>query len=226
MLLKSLATRLWRLSSRSNASVKSINRPLFSFQAENASPVTTVDLSDDGLKICAGTESGTISLLDIVSHTHETLLRSHTDAVNCVSLLPSCSALQNSNPVFLTGSSDGTMRQWVLTQNAILSNPPLNESDVLEPYLLGNISENTEDSNFQQYGATACCQSYEFRCPTDKVMSIAASHEGKRIAAGFASSWIRVFDTEEATIITAKHPSQDQHHHCWHRSFSSLAVLW
>eukprot|EP00210_Caulerpa_lentillifera_P006723 g6425.t1 len=79
-------------------------------QAENDSPVTSVSLSTDGLNICIGTESGALSVLDIVSHTHETVMRSHTDSVNSISLLEPNS--QSEDFQFFTGSSDGTLRQW------------------------------------------------------------------------------------------------------------------
>lgn len=65
-------------------------------------------LSPDGLQICVGTETGTIGSLDIATHCHATLLRSHTGGVNSIAVSPV------SNTEFCTASSDGSVRIWSL----------------------------------------------------------------------------------------------------------------
>lgn len=65
-------------------------------------------LSTDGLRICIGIETGAIGVLDIATHRHATLLRSHTNTINCVSISP-----VNASE-FCTASSDGSVRIWSL----------------------------------------------------------------------------------------------------------------
>lgn len=77
-------------------------------QAKNEAPVTSVGLSPDGLQICVGIETGTIGSLDIATHCHATLLRSHTGIINSVAISPV------STTEFCTASSDGSVRVWSL----------------------------------------------------------------------------------------------------------------
>ena len=58
------------------------------FQAEHEAPVTSVGTSGDGLRVCVGTESGALGVLDIPSQQYRTLLRSHTGAVGGVAADP------------------------------------------------------------------------------------------------------------------------------------------
>lgn len=78
------------------------------FKAKNEAPATSVGLSSDGLKLGIGTETGAIGVLDIATHCHATLLRSHTSTINCISVSPV------SNTEFCTASSDGSVRIWSL----------------------------------------------------------------------------------------------------------------
>ncbi|GMH37358.1 hypothetical protein BSKO_05231 [Bryopsis sp. KO-2023] len=75
-------------------------------EAKNEASVTSMGLSPDGLKIAVGTESGAIGALDIATHCHSTLLRSHTDTINCVAISP------KGSPEICTASMDGSVRVW------------------------------------------------------------------------------------------------------------------
>ncbi len=57
-------------------------------QAEHESAVTSVALSPDGLRAAIATETGTVGVLDVPSHTYATLLRSHVGCVNGVAADP------------------------------------------------------------------------------------------------------------------------------------------
>lgn len=59
------------------------------------------------MQVCIGTESGSLGSLDIASHEYSTLLRSHSDSVNCV-------AVDAAGLHCVTASSDGTVRVWDL----------------------------------------------------------------------------------------------------------------
>lgn len=55
-------------------------------QAEHEAPVTAIGLAPDGLTIAIGTENGAIGCLDVPTHQYLTLLRSHTDTINAVTV--------------------------------------------------------------------------------------------------------------------------------------------
>ena len=55
-------------------------------QAEHEAPVTAIGLAPDGLTIAVGTENGVIGCLDVPTHQYRTLLRSHSDTINAVSV--------------------------------------------------------------------------------------------------------------------------------------------
>ena len=82
-------------------------------QAENEAPVTSVGLSPDGLRIALGTESGAVGVLDIATHCHATLLRSHTGPVNVIAASPK-------GDQFCTASSDSSIRVWSFSSCAQL----------------------------------------------------------------------------------------------------------
>ena len=170
--------------------------------------MTSVGLSTDGLQICAGTESGTLTLLDIVSHTHETLLRSHKDCINSLSLLSDSSEGPRSLR-FLTGSADGTMRLWELARPTShgRETAPDGDCDVTAVYLDSGPPKGVEARPCDHF---VCEQSYEFRCPEDSILSTAATADGRHIAAGFESSWVRIFDLEQSTIVQASSPARGQ----------------
>ena len=164
--------------------------------------MTSVGLSTDGLQICAGTESGTLTLLDIVSHTHETLLRSHKDCINSLSLLPDSSE-ESRSLRFLTGSADGTMRLWELARPTAHWHKTAPDNDVMAVYLDNGSPDSFESHPCEHF---VCEQSYEFRCPDDFILSTAATSDGRHIAAGFESSWVRIFNLEQSTIVQAMSP--------------------
>lgn len=62
-------------------------------------------MSPDGLRVVAGTECGTLGLLDVPSQSYSTLLRAHTGVVHTV-------AAMAGGQQFCTGSADGTARVW------------------------------------------------------------------------------------------------------------------
>ena len=57
-------------------------------QAEHEGPVTAVGASPEGLRLCSGTEGGTVGVLDISTHQYTTLLRSHTGRVHALAADP------------------------------------------------------------------------------------------------------------------------------------------
>ncbi len=102
-------------------------------EAEHEGGVTAVDVSEDGLRVLAGTSAvsvlvcmsapdrtkifgsdlqGNVGLLDAGSRSYKTLMRSHTGTVQSVGLHPSPSSCVGRELV--SCSSDGTIRVWDL----------------------------------------------------------------------------------------------------------------
>eukprot|EP00887_Chlorella_sp_A99_P006316 scaffold3.g6316.t1 len=63
-------------------------------------------VSPDGLHVVAGTECGTLGLLDVAGQSYVTLLRAHTGPVHAVA------AAGSTGRLFCTASADGTARVW------------------------------------------------------------------------------------------------------------------
>ncbi|XP_033117799.1 WD repeat-containing protein 90-like isoform X4 [Anneissia japonica] len=74
-------------------------------EAEHEGPVTAVSISNDGLRILAGTTTGNIGVLNISTRSYTTLMRSHTDQVLSFSFDP----LHRN---IATVSRDRTIRVW------------------------------------------------------------------------------------------------------------------
>ena len=79
----------------------------FFLEAEHESPVTSVAISYDCLRIVCGTGGGTVGSLDILSQSFTTFIRSHTAVVTDVAMAPAAAE-------FATVSRDGTIRIWSL----------------------------------------------------------------------------------------------------------------
>lgn len=78
-------------------------------EAQNESPVVSASLSSDGLKLLIGTSSGSIGILDVVTHAYRTALRSHTSRIASIASDPSSNGKE-----FATAGDDGTIRIWDL----------------------------------------------------------------------------------------------------------------
>lgn len=78
-------------------------------EAQNESPVVSASLSGDGLKLLIGTSSGSIGILDVVTHAYTTALRSHTSRIASIASDPSPNGKE-----FATAGDDGTIRIWDL----------------------------------------------------------------------------------------------------------------
>lgn len=163
--------------------------------------MTSVSLSTDGLKICIGTESGALSVLDIVSPAHETVIRSHTDSINALSITKTPShELQ-----FLTGSLDGTLRQWRASNEPIKRAATSGERvrDVMEPYLEDKLLQDGSMSP-EKEPLFVCSQSHEFHCRPDQILSMSEVSQDSKLAVGFNTGLIRIFCIDNSTIIKAR----------------------
>lgn len=74
-------------------------------EAYHEEPVTTLNVSSDGLKLLAGTNGGSIGVLDLTCHSYQTAMRSHTKCIDAMAVDPSRLELA-------TASDDGTVRVW------------------------------------------------------------------------------------------------------------------
>ena len=87
---------------------------------EHEGPVTAVGITQDGLRILAGTSTGNLGILDISTRNYTTLMRSHTQRVLAMSLDPVRRQLA-------TVSEDHTIRIWDLdTSRQVLYTADLN----------------------------------------------------------------------------------------------------
>lgn len=87
----------------------------FLLEAQNESPVTSVCMSTDGLKLLIGTLSGSIGILDVVSHAYTTAMRSHTSRVASLAYdVGGSSSHGKPREEFATAGEDGTIRVWDL----------------------------------------------------------------------------------------------------------------
>jgi hypothetical protein len=50
-------------------------------QAHHDAPITSVDVSSDGLYVAIGTRQGAVGLLEVGNHVHRNILRSHSQPV-------------------------------------------------------------------------------------------------------------------------------------------------
>ncbi|XP_074646351.1 WD repeat-containing protein 90-like [Tubulanus polymorphus] len=74
-------------------------------EAEHEGPVTAVAITDDGLKILAGTITGNLGVLDVATRQYTTLMRSHMDRIHAASV----DTLRRN---IVTVSADHTIRVW------------------------------------------------------------------------------------------------------------------
>jgi hypothetical protein len=89
--------------------------PTAALQAEHEGPVTALGASPEGLRVCSGTECGTVGVLDITTHQYTTLLRSHTGRVLALAADPNRSgggrrAVDLRGPLEAGGLLDGIPR--------------------------------------------------------------------------------------------------------------------
>ncbi len=80
----------------------------FLLEAHHEASVTSVATSKDGRKLCVGTSSGTVGILDISEHSYSTILRSH------VGPLVHVTSRGSQGPEFATIGQDNTIRLWDL----------------------------------------------------------------------------------------------------------------
>ena len=80
----------------------------FLLEAHHEASVTSVATSKDGRKLCVGTSSGTLGVLDISEHSYTTILRSH------VGPLVHVASRGSQGPEFATIGQDNTIRLWDL----------------------------------------------------------------------------------------------------------------
>ncbi|GMH82171.1 hypothetical protein TrST_g11669 [Triparma strigata] len=76
-------------------------------EAQHESPVTKVSLSLDGLKLLVGTGSGTIGVLDVVTQSYATVMRSHDSGILCLA-----SDKNVERREFASVGVDKTIRVW------------------------------------------------------------------------------------------------------------------
>ena len=74
-------------------------------EAKHEGTVCQVDISMDGLRVLAGTLSGSIGVLDKANQRYRTLVRSHMDAILSI-------AFHIPRRNIISVSSDGTIRLW------------------------------------------------------------------------------------------------------------------
>ena len=79
----------------------------FFMEAQHEGIVSSVDISNDGLRVACGTMYGSIGILDKSNQGYKTLLRSHTDEILAIDY----HQLKNN---IITVSSDRTIRLWDL----------------------------------------------------------------------------------------------------------------
>ncbi len=80
----------------------------FLLEAHHEASVTSIATSKDGRKLCVGTSSGTLGVLDISEHSYTTILRSH------VGPLVHVASRGSQGPEFATIGQDSTIRLWDL----------------------------------------------------------------------------------------------------------------
>lgn len=80
----------------------------FHIEAQHEGVVSSVDISNDGLKVACGTMFGSIGILDKSNQGYKTLLRSHTDEIIAVDY----HLLKNQ---LISVSTDKTIRLWDLS---------------------------------------------------------------------------------------------------------------
>ena len=74
-------------------------------EAHHEAPVTSVDITQDSLKVTCGTSNSTIGVLDMTTNAYRTILRSHTREIVALDAHPSL-------PYLVTASKDNTIRIW------------------------------------------------------------------------------------------------------------------
>ena len=79
----------------------------FIMEAQHEGIVSSVDISNDGLKVACGTMNGSIGVLDKSNQGYKTLLRSHTDEIIAIDY----HKLKNN---IISVSADRTIRLWDL----------------------------------------------------------------------------------------------------------------
>ena len=75
---------------------------------KHESAVTAVSVSDDALRLLVGTESRTMGVLDVCTHSYTTTMRSHFGSVTAIAR-----DVSGTRDEFATVSDDGTVRVWM-----------------------------------------------------------------------------------------------------------------
>ena len=82
----------------------------FLMEAEHESAVTSLSVSDDALRLLVGTESRTMGVLDVCTHSYTTTMRSHFGSITAIAR-----DVSGTRDEFATVSDDGTVRVWNLS---------------------------------------------------------------------------------------------------------------
>jgi len=78
----------------------------FFLEAKHHSPISSVDVSSEGLKVLVATSDGALGVLSVASHHHDIKLKSRNHRINVI-----CFRTWRSNEM-ATASSDGAVRLW------------------------------------------------------------------------------------------------------------------
>ncbi|RNA21555.1 WD repeat-containing 90 [Brachionus plicatilis] len=175
-------------------------------EAEHDSSIVVVKFSADCQKIASGTVSGNLGILEVEQKTYATLVRSHTNVVNDVSLDPTGKYLA-------TCSDDTTLRVWCIENcQQLYDFSSANERPLSLSFMPANIR--TQSSVFSCGFSSGKVRIFnldeaklfkEINSPHLKqkceILDLRYSNDGKRLISGDSLKYLCLYDSDRDYIL-------------------------
>lgn len=182
----------------------------FYMQAQHTSPVSSVDVSVDGLKLVLGTTAGAMGMVDLVSTHYVTMTRSHTARVSQLAAAPSHSSAELKYPLpaaHATSSVAFPSSSSSSSSTAVSSSSDPNSKSPPSPQLsIGEFVTVSDDGTIRVWSATTMQQKYEFVSSEERPLcsayhplsAVSSSHNV--IACGFDSGVVRICHVPSTSV--------------------------
>lgn len=175
-------------------------------EAEHDSSIVVVKFSADCQKIASATSSGNLGVLDIELKSYSTLVRSHTNVVNDVSLDPTGKYLA-------TCSDDGTLRVWCTEDSQQLYDfSSSGERPISLSFMPANVRIKSSifacgfsSGKIRIFNLTEAKLVNEIQSPHQKqigtIWDLEYSNDGKRLISGDSLKFLCLYDSERDYVL-------------------------
>jgi len=172
-------------------------------------PIISISNNTQSDKICILDQNGNTGVLKLKQKTYETLIRSHTDSIVDFSISAPCNAL-------VTGSKDGTIRVWSLTELSQISEFAISNDQLTciscsptDPFCTCGFSSGFIRVFDLQNSQLFPCSASATKISGEELKSVIYSNDGSTLAVMDAHGKIIFVDTKEKHYEVFKTISTD-----------------